>query len=211
MASKFINISFELNEFFAKIVAHLFQNGRINFNPGQFHFRDDRNKRAFDIFIYAEHFFAREAGLENFVQAQRDFSVLCGIVQRFFNRYLVERDLVFAFACDIFEGNCLMSQEPFGEGVHAVRKRGSIQNIGDQHRIIKRFDADVVFCKHLPVIFHVMSDFKNAVIFQHWLKQRERLCKRHLLCDFIGALAKKISALCVCQRNIGSLADFTGQ
>ena len=166
MPGEFVDVGLERYELFAEFGGHGFEDHRIDFDACKLNLRNDRDEGAFDILVNGSHFFQREAGFEDFMQAQGDFRILGGVVQRFFDRHLVEGDLGFAFAGDLFIFDRRVADMQDGEIVHGVRMGRAIQHVGEQHRIVARGNADVVFGKDLPVIFHVMGDFEDGLIFE---------------------------------------------
>ena len=67
---------------------------------------------------------------------------------------------------------------------------------------------DAVFREHLPVIFHVVADLEDAVIFKHGLQKFDRFVEFDLF-KIAVMTAEQISLLFfVADGNIGAGADF---
>ncbi len=166
MPGEFMNLHFQRGQLLAEILRKVFQECRINLDACQFHLGNHGNKRPFDVFVYGGHFLASKTRLERLVKAQGYIRVLGGIIQRLFNRHLIESDLVFAFARHVLVSDILMTEKLQGQIIHPVAVRRAVQNIGNQHRVIAGVHADAVPGENLPVVFHVMADFQNAFVFQ---------------------------------------------
>ena len=120
MACKFVDIGFELYQFFAEIVAHIAQDMRVDLDAFEFHLRDDRDERALDGFVDGSHFFGGEAGLERFIKTQCDFGIFGGVIYGIWNGDLIEGDFVFALSSDIFVFDGAVLEIFFTQEIHAV-------------------------------------------------------------------------------------------
>ena len=171
MTCLFVDFFFKINDLLGKFVAHVFQDGRVNLDAFHFHFGNHRDQRTFNLLVHRHHFFARKAGFQNGVKAQRNLRIFCRVIQCFIKGDIIKRHLIFAFARDFFIFDRLVTAEQFGKLIHAVAVFGAIQHVRQQHRVITRGHFHAVLGDHLPVIFHVMTDLHNALIGQHGLHQ----------------------------------------
>ena len=99
-------------------------------------------------------------------QAQRDVGVLGGVARRRFEVDHVEGQRLLAGPGDILEGDRLVAEPAFRQRVHAVPAGSGVDDIGEQHRVVEAGDLDAVAPHHQPVIFQVLTDDEDRIVFQ---------------------------------------------
>ena len=101
------------------------------------------------------------------MQLQRDIGIFRRVAARFFQRDLIECELVFTFTRNLFKGNGFVLQPAIGEAIHIMAARHAVKNVGFQHGIkgnTAQFNA--VVSQDTAVIFEVLPNLQNLVIFQ---------------------------------------------
>ena len=100
------------------------------------------------------------------VQAQGVIGIFRRIRCGLFERDLVKRELVFAFARNVCKLNRAVLQVFFAQCVEIVATGGGIQHIRFEHGVVSnaaQFNA--VIQQHAAVVFQVLPDFAQGLVF----------------------------------------------
>ena len=99
-----------------------------------------------------------------------------------------------------------MPQMQLGQFIHAVAVIACVKVKAHHHRVIKRGDRQTVLRQHRHIIFEILADLQDAVIFKQWFNPRQSIGERQL----IGLFGKHIGTA-VLQGHIASLSGRSRQ
>ena len=183
-----MNLRFQRHLLFGEIVRQFAQQDGIDGYPRPLHIGQHHHQRPFQRLIDGALAFARQPGLQQHVKAQGDIGILGGIARRLFYRHTVESDLVLALAGDIAEGDRRMRQMQVRQFVHAVAVQPAFQHIRYQHGIVDGLQANATLQEHHRIVFQVLADLQDAVVFQQRLQAGDHIGLGHLF-DSVAVLA----------------------
>ena len=117
-----------------------------------------------------------------------------------------------------------MAEVALRELVHRMgfERRGGIERVGDQHRVVEGRDRDAVVREDEPVVFHVLGDLEHAGLFEQRLQalqhrrrielagQRLRLGLRRVEEALLGLRVRR-PRLQMAERDIGGFARRGGE
>ena len=189
----------EFDHLFRQLLTLLLQHFLVDQDTSLFHLQQHRHEWLFDVHInVAKRIDLIKFRPQGFVQLECYVSVFGRIGCRYVEIDLVERQLLGAFARDVFKMNGFASEVKSCRRVHVVSDRNAVQDIGLKHRIeahARQFYA--MTCEYVSIIFEVMADLlalrifeKKSKFFKYFLARkliwRARIIVRN---GYIGGLA----------------------
>ncbi len=175
------------------------------------HFGQRCHHRAFQTLINHGHFLSSEAWFEDFPEAQGDVCIFRRIGGGFVQRHLVEGDLRFTGAAHFLERNWRVVEPALGQLIHAIAAHTRVERVGEQHGVIKRCHFHAVTLEHEPVVLHVLRDFEDSWIFQHWLEQGNSFFERDLTFQQRTTAEEITFAIHMRQRDVTGFARSAGE
>ena len=96
---------------------------------------------------------------QHFMQTQRDISIFRRIVTGCLYGYLVKRQLLFAFAGNVFELDGLHIKIFFCQRIHIVTSGCAIENIGLQHGVMCNItQLDTMVSQYIDVVLDMLAN-----------------------------------------------------
>ena len=195
-----------------EIVGQLAQQVGIDGDAGPLHIGQHHHQRPFQRLIDAAlAAFRASRGLSSMRQPQGHIGIFGGIFGGLRDRHAVEGDLVLALAGHFAKGDGRVRQMQLAEFVHAMAVQPAFQHIGHQHGVIDRIEPDAALQEHQRVIFQVLADLQDAIVFQQRLQPRQHIGLGHLD-DGVAAvlrgrqIQRKPVALAMAAGNVTGLA-----
>ena len=158
----------------------------IRLDAMRFHIGQDLDEGTFQRLIDGGHAFLVQAGLAVEPEAQGDFGILGSILGRAVERHAIKRDLFLAGAADILEAERRVMEIAFGQLVHTVIVHAGMHDKAEQHCVINRRCAHAIAGQDRHIIFEIMPDLKDGIVFEQTFERFQRL----ILVD----LARRIGA-----------------
>ena len=112
--------------------------------------------------------FFGQTGLQFLPKAQGDVRVFGSVVERFIQRYPVERDGVFPFASYISELDRLMVKVKLCQFVHTVTVLPPIQYVRQDHCIVDAMDGQAMPDQYFHVVLDVLADLQDRRVQQNF-------------------------------------------
>ena len=86
-----------------------------------------------------------------------------------FQGNLIKRQLLGAFAGDVFKGDGLFAQILQRQRIHIMARGGGVEHIGCQHGVGKRADdSDLIVRQHRNIVLEVLTNLGFGWVFQQW-------------------------------------------
>ena len=170
----------ELVHALAQLLALRAQLVGVDQHAALLHAREHRHQRHFDLGV--DRLGARlgcELRPQRVVQAQRDVGVFGGVAAGGVEVDLRERDLLGALAGHVLVVDRLVAEMALGQRVHVVARRGRVQHVGFEHRVVSdAAHVDAVVRQHVDVVLAVLAELGPRRVFEHRLQRGEHVRPR---------------------------------
>ena len=172
-AGERVDFRLQPRHFLRKGIRHARQRIAVHLDAGHFHRGQDRHQRAFQCFIDGGYLRLVQLRLEGLPQAQRHVGVFGGVFHRLVHRDVVEGDHALARAEQRLDRDRHMAQILFGQRIHAMPVQAGMHGIAHEHGVIDGGHRNAVPRQDLGVVFHVLPDLQDRVVFQHRFQHRQ--------------------------------------
>ena len=182
LAGQLVDFGFQQHLLLGKIIGQLAQHFRINGDAGALHVGQHHHQRPLQRLIDGALAGLLQFRLQHHVQAQGDIGIFRRIFRRFRHRHAIESQLVLvlALAGHFRECNRRVRQVQLRQLVHPVPMQPAFQHIGHQHGVIYRVQPDAALQEDGGVVFQVLADLQDAVVFQQRLEPWQHIGFGHL-------------------------------
>ena len=145
------------------------------------HRRQHVNQRQFDLLVQFFKAVLRDLRAQRVRQLQRHVRVFGGVFRHALHRHHVNRRLVRALADHLFKRDGAVMQKFFRKMIHAVTVARRVQHVRRDHRVEGHaLDLDAVMPQDEHVIFDVLPEFRQRLVFEQRLERAKRGVKREL-------------------------------
>ncbi len=165
LAGLLVNLLFELRHFLLEPLRHGAQRGHVEADALEFHLREHRDERHFDLREEVVHLLLAQLLVEDLGEPQRDVGVRAAVVADLPRRDAVHGDLLLALADEVGDRDHPVAQVIGREFVEPVSAALGVEDVGGDHRVENdpaQFDA--VAAQHDGIVLDVLADLADRLV-----------------------------------------------
>ena len=210
-AGEFVDVLFQRHLLLGEFVGEFAQEILIDQNSLTLHVRQHGNEPPLESLVNRDLAFGDETWLQQAMQAVGHIRIFGGIFRGLIDGYAVEGDLLLALAGDVRKRDRLVVQVDLGQLVHTVTVQHAVQHKGDGERIVERRNADAALQEDEKIVFYVLADLEDGIVFEKRLQALENLRFGKLRDDALVAGKIQAVAGAMAAGNITGFARRDGE
>ena len=180
LACNLVCLGFELQDALAQFVALCGERGCVNQHAVAFDAVQGLTARDFQLVDEAQFVIRLQQGPQGVVHVQRLVGVFARVSGGLVHRHLRKRDLVRAFAAQVFVGDALAARVALGQAGQVV---GLVhfEHVALQHGVVRvALHLNAVVGEHMAVVLDVLAQLGVLGVFQPGLEAGEHFIQRQL-------------------------------